>query len=188
MLGRFLPLVPPVAGSAEISTRHKRKCLPTCRLRKPRQRRLPPRAIGGILTARQTLGPFCSAGGDDVIPISVQLYTVRDLAAKDFPGTLKQVAAIGYKSVELAGYGNLKSAAEAKKALDDAGLSVAGAHAPIEVLEKDVEKVMDESELLGNKLIICPWMPEGRRKDAEGWKSAAKSLNQVGRACHERGI
>ena len=52
-----------------------------------------------------------------MIPIAVQLYTVRDLAAKDFPGTLKEVARIGYKSVELAGYGNLKTVAEAKKAL-----------------------------------------------------------------------
>jgi sugar phosphate isomerase/epimerase len=123
-----------------------------------------------------------------VIPISVQLYTVRDLTAKDFPGTLKQVAAIGYKSVEMAGYGNLKTAAEAKKALDDAGLSVAGTHAPIEQLEKEVERIMDENDTLGSKLIICPWMPEARRKDAEGWKAVAKSLNQAGRACHERGV
>ena len=123
-----------------------------------------------------------------MIPISVQLYTVRDLIAKDFAGTVKQVAAIGYKSVEMAGYGNLKSAAEAKTALDDAGLTVAGTHAPIEVLEKEVGRVMDENEALGSKLIICPWMPEARRKDADGWKSAARSLNQAGRACHERGI
>lgn len=123
-----------------------------------------------------------------MIPISVQLYTVREPAGKDFPGTLREVARIGYRSVELAGYGNLKTAAEAKKALDNAGLSVAGAHAPIEALEKDIARVMDENETLGSKLIICPWMPEARRKDAAGWKSAAKALNQIGRACHERGI
>jgi sugar phosphate isomerase/epimerase len=123
-----------------------------------------------------------------MIPISVQLYTVRDLTAKDFAGTMKQVAALGYKQVELAGYGNLKTAAEAKKALDDAGLAVSGAHAPIEQLEKDVDKVLDENEQLGSKLLICPWMPEARRKDADGWKQVAKSLNQIGRAAHERGI
>lgn len=123
-----------------------------------------------------------------MIPISVQLYTVRDAAGKDFVGTLKEVAKIGYPSVELAGYGNLKTAAEAKKALDDAGLRVDGAHAPIEALEKDIERVMDENETVGSKLIICPFMPEARRKDAEGWKSVAKVLNQAGRACHERGI
>jgi sugar phosphate isomerase/epimerase len=123
-----------------------------------------------------------------MIPISVQLYTVRDLTASDFAGTLKQIAKIGYTEVELAGYGNLKTAAEAKKALDDAGLTVSGAHAPIDVLETDVERVMDENELLGSKLIICPWMPEDRRKDAAGWKAVARSLNQIGRALHERGI
>ena len=75
-----------------------------------------------------------------MIPISVQLYTVRDAASKDFPGTLKKVAAIGYKSVELAGYGNLKTAAEARKALDDAGLTVAGAHATLEQLTSSVDR------------------------------------------------
>jgi sugar phosphate isomerase/epimerase len=123
-----------------------------------------------------------------VIPISVQLYTVRDRTAKDFAAAVRQVAAIGYTSVEMAGYGNLKSAAEAKKALDDAGLSVAGTHASIEQLEKDIATVLDENDTLGSKLIICPFMPEARRKDAEGWKAVARSLNQAGRACHERGV
>jgi sugar phosphate isomerase/epimerase len=123
-----------------------------------------------------------------MIPISVQLYTVRDLTAKDFAGTMKQVAQIGYKEVELAGFGNLKTAAEARKALDDAGLKVSGAHAPIDQLEKDVQKVMDDSETLGNKLIICPFLPEARRKDAAGWKEFAGSLNKIARACHERGF
>src|SRR4051812_20426964 len=107
------------------------------------------------------------------IPISLQLYTVRDLTAKDFAGTVKKVAGIGYRAVEMAGYGNLKSAAEVKKALDDAGLKVSGAHAPIEQLESDLNKVLDESDALGNKNVICPWMPEARRKDAAGWKQTA---------------
>src|SRR5215217_2216637 len=92
------------------------------------------------------------------LPLSVQLYTVRDLTAKDFAGTMKELAKIGYENVELAGYGNLKTAADAKKALDDAGLKVSGAHAPLDQLEKDVEKVLDETELLGNKNLICPWL------------------------------
>ena len=123
-----------------------------------------------------------------MIPISVQLYTVRDLTTRDFAAAVKQVAAIGYQTVEMAGYGNLKSAAEAKKALDDAGLTVAGTHAPIEALEKEIAKVLDDNDALGSKLIICPWMPEARRKDADGWKTVAKSLNTAGRACHERGV
>src|SRR5215211_5717985 len=101
-----------------------------------------------------------------MIPISLQLYTVRDLAAKDFAGTLREVARIGYKAVELAGYGNLKTAKEAKKALDDAGLTVSGAHARLEMLEKELNQVLDDAETLGNGIVICPWLPEDRRKDA----------------------
>ncbi len=36
-------------------------------------------------------------------PIGLQLYTVRDAAAKDLPGTLRAIADIGYREVELAG-------------------------------------------------------------------------------------
>src|SRR4029077_20868307 len=90
------------------------------------------------------------------LPISVQLYTVRDLTATDFAGTMKQVASIGYRAVELAGFGNLKTAADARKALDDAGLKVSGSHAPIERLEKELGKELDENEALGKKKVICP--------------------------------
>jgi sugar phosphate isomerase/epimerase len=124
----------------------------------------------------------------DMLGISVQLYTVRDLTAADFSGTVKQVAKIGYTAVEMAGYGSAKTAAEARKALDDAGLKVSGAHAPIEALEADVGNVMDDSQTLGNRTIICPWMPENRRRDAAGWKQVASSLNRIGRACRERGF
>ena len=36
--------------------------------------------------------------------VGVQLYTVRDLIAKDAKGTIKQVAALGYSEVENFGY------------------------------------------------------------------------------------
>ncbi|MEO6435205.1 MAG: sugar phosphate isomerase/epimerase [Tepidisphaeraceae bacterium] len=123
-----------------------------------------------------------------MIPISVQLYTVRDLISQDFAATVKQVAAIGYPTVEMAGYGNLKNAKEARKALDDAGLKAVGTHASIEELEGKLEKILDEAETLGATNLVCPFMPDARRKDADGWKQVAKSFNSVGRACHERGI
>ena len=51
--------------------------------------------------------------------ISLQLYTIREHASRDFADALQRVAAIGYRHVELAGYGNLKSAADVKKACAD---------------------------------------------------------------------
>src|SRR5688572_17248746 len=116
------------------------------------------------------------------IPVSVQLYTVRDLIAKDFARTVKKVAEVGYTQVEMAGYGNLKTVQEAKKALDDAGLKVSGSHAPIDVLEKELEKILDENEVMGSTNLICPWMPEPLRKDGAGWKACGQVLTKIGRA------
>ena len=39
--------------------------------------------------------------------LALQMYTVRAEAQADFVGTLRQVAAIGYPAVQLAGYGGL---------------------------------------------------------------------------------
>ena len=37
------------------------------------------------------------------IPIALQLYTLRNETARDFAGTLREVAKIGYAGVEFAG-------------------------------------------------------------------------------------
>jgi len=120
--------------------------------------------------------------------LAVQLYTVRDRAAGDFAGTCRDVAKIGFRAVELAGYGNLKTAGEAKRALDDAGLKVAGSHTSIEALESNATQVMDENEALGNRNIVISYMPEPRRKDAAGWKSVAASMSNIATKCNQRGF
>lgn len=122
------------------------------------------------------------------ISLAVQLYTVRDRCAQDFAGTCKLVAEIGYQAVEMAGYGNLKSASEAKKALDDTGLRVAGSHTSIEALETNSNQVMDENEALGNRNIVISYMPEPRRKDAAGWKNVAASMSAIAARCNQRGF
>ena len=53
--------------------------------------------------------------------IGLQLYSVREDLAKDYPGTLNHVAAIGYREVEAAGFYN-HSAMDVKKMMFDAGL------------------------------------------------------------------
>ena len=84
------------------------------------------------------------------LSLAVQLYTLRQEQAKDFAGTIRQVAEIGYSGVEMAGYGNLKTAREAKKALDDARLKVCGVHAAIEQLEA-TRKELFQSEYFGGQ-------------------------------------
>jgi sugar phosphate isomerase/epimerase len=122
--------------------------------------------------------------------IGVQLYTVRDLAAKDFPGTVKKVAELGYRYVELAGYGNLKTAQDVKKALDDAGLKAPSGHWAIDVLRKESElqRVMDEAQLLGMQHVVVPFLPAEMHKDADAWRHTAELINEIGSYFHGVGI
>ena len=118
---------------------------------------------------------------------ALQLYSVRDMTARDFAGTMKKVADIGYKLVETAGYGNLKTAKEAKKALDDAGLKAVSGHFAIDLLESKIEQVVEEAQTLGLEMVVCPFLPEDRRKDAAGYQATAKVLDKAGLALHQYG-
>jgi sugar phosphate isomerase/epimerase len=119
--------------------------------------------------------------------IAVQLYTLRDLTKTDFAGIVKQVAQIGYKGVELAGTGNLKTPQEVRKALDDAGLKVCGSHIGIDQLQKDLNKVLDDNDVIGNKAIVIPWIGEQYRS-AEGWAKLGKELAGFAQQAGKRGF
>ena len=121
------------------------------------------------------------------IPVALQLYTVRDELRKDFVGTVRAVAAMGYAGVELAGYGGL-SATELRHLLDDLGLRVAGDHVGLDRLEGQLDAVLDFSQEIGNAYVVCPSAPEARRRDAAGWRSLASALSAVGRTCEQRGL
>src|SRR5512140_3268172 len=54
------------------------------------------------------------------IPVGVQLYSVRELAAKDLPGVLEAIGKMGYKGVEFAGYYGWESKPKELRRLLDA--------------------------------------------------------------------
>jgi sugar phosphate isomerase/epimerase len=113
------------------------------------------------------------------VPVALQLYTVREDAARDFVGTLEQVAAIGYVGVELAGYGPL-APAELRAKLDELGLTVAGSHVALARLENELDAVIAECRILQCPNIVCPVLPAERRTE-EGFRALATSLNGIGR-------
>jgi hypothetical protein len=63
-------------------------------------------------------------------PIALQLYTLRDLLAQDFEGTMRKVSAMGYVGVETANmFGG--SPASAARLFRELGLTVSGAHSAL---------------------------------------------------------
>jgi sugar phosphate isomerase/epimerase len=121
-----------------------------------------------------------------IVPIAVQLYTLREETARDFAGTLKEVANIGYTGVELAGYAG-HTPFETRSFLDDNGLKAVGSHIAIERLEEDLDSVIDENLILGNGHIVVPYLAEDRRS-RQGFRRVADSLNQIGEKLRRVGL
>jgi sugar phosphate isomerase/epimerase len=119
--------------------------------------------------------------------IALQLYTVRRLMAIDLPGTLRAVAATGFRAVELAGLPET-SAAELARLLDGAGLRAVAAHEGIEHLRADASAVGDRLADLGCPRVIVPWMPEDDRRTVDDVRRFAAELGAFARTFAERGI
>ena len=119
--------------------------------------------------------------------IALQLYTVRDLAAADLPGTLRAVAAAGYRAVELAGLPET-APGELARLLDAAGLQVVAAHEGIEQLRADASVVAARVAEVGCPRVIVPWMPEQDRGTAADVRGFAAELNGFAGTFADRAI
>lgn len=111
--------------------------------------------------------------------VGLQLYTVRRLADKDLPGTLAQVATIGYKEVELAGLYN-RSAAEVHDLLAKNGLAAPSTHVPLSAIEGDSAKTFADAKTLGHQWITVPSLPQMKLDSVDDWKAVAKRFNAAG--------
>ncbi|MDD2362129.1 MAG: sugar phosphate isomerase/epimerase [Oscillospiraceae bacterium] len=90
-----------------------------------------------------------------IMKIALQLYSIHQEVERDFFGTLKKVAAMGYDGVEFAGYfGN--SAADVKKELDKLGLVSVGTHNMFDNPGTYKENLEFEKELNTCGLVV-PW-------------------------------
>lgn len=111
------------------------------------------------------------------ILIAVQLFTLRDAAAKDYIGTLKRVAEIGYDGVELAG--TPISPAEIRKTCADLGLAIPSMHVGYDEVVKDTDKTIKIALELGVKYLTCAALP-GFLRNANGYRRAAKQFSVAG--------
>ena len=79
---------------------------------------------------------------------------MRDELPKDYAGTLKKVAALGYREVEAAGYYG-HSAAGVKAAMADAGLRCVSAHYSMDLLSHTLDEIIAFHKVLGSSYILC---------------------------------
>lgn len=117
----------------------------------------------------------------------LQLYTVRDALDADLGGTLKRVADIGYREVELAGLPGVTARAM-HTSLQRHGLEAPSMHASYEQLRGDFASVLEEARVLGASCLVCPSIDAVERRTAGDWKKVCQTLNGIGRVARSHGL
>ena len=133
--------------------------------------------------------------------LGLQLYSVRDDMKKDPLGTLKQLAAMGYKNVEHANYVDRKfygySATEFKKVLDDLGLQMRSGHTAMsdkhwDNATKDFtdswKQTVEDAATVGQRYVITPSFDESLRKNYDSLISLLDKFNKSGELCKKSGL
>ncbi|MFD0712180.1 sugar phosphate isomerase/epimerase family protein [Paenibacillus sp. GCM10027626] len=124
--------------------------------------------------------------------IGLQLYTLRDQTEKDFLGTIRKVAEMGYQAVEFAGYFDTP-ASELKALLEELGLEAPSAHVGLnfnepERIEADLAKQIEYAKEIGLQYIVTPWAPLPEEPTMEDVKHLAGILEAAGKQVTAAGL
>jgi sugar phosphate isomerase/epimerase len=118
----------------------------------------------------------------------LQLYNVRDELFKDFDGTLREVARIGYKYVELAlAQATGKTASQFRNALEKAGLTAISAHVPFRNMTNDPDNAINYHIDIGCKYIVIPALSNEDRSTGNNYEEVKKEIADLGEIVRKKG-
>jgi len=119
-------------------------------------------------------------------PISVQLYTLREQTAVDFPAVLARLSAKGYVGVELAGLSGL-SAGQLTSALSVAGIGLSSAHVALTV-DGGFDAALDLHQSLGCDTVVIPSLPHDAFSNFDAIRAGADRVNAAAESTRPRGV
>lgn len=145
--------------------------------------------------------------------VGIQLFSVPKALDADFAGTIKMLAGIGYKEVEMYGpytfstqaaqdrwaavtpslgfkgsgfFGH--TAAEVKDIMSSNGMSVPSLHTDLDTLQNAIDKLAEAAHTLGSTYVVLPAIPEEKRKTLDDYKKIAEAFNSIGENAKKAGI
>jgi sugar phosphate isomerase/epimerase len=131
-------------------------------------------------------------------PIGCQTWPVREMIAKDFPGTLKELAGSGFKTIELcspvgyadSGFAGLAkyTGAELRGILHDAGLTCISSHFNIKELRENQAARIAWAKDVGLTQMMVPSLDGPRNPTMDDVKRAADEYNRMGEQAAAAGI
>ncbi len=163
-------------------------------------------SAGSAVALGAFAGATLAAAQQRAIPrIGLQLFTVPLLLEKDLEAGLRQIAAIGYKELELFGpypYSSAsaherwravvpqlnftqsgffgRTAQQFKTLLDANGLSAPSIHIDLETLQQRLSETADVAQLLGHRHVGISSLPAEMRGTADDYRRAADLFNELG--------
>ncbi len=121
-------------------------------------------------------------------PFGFQVWPVKDKLAKDFSGTMKLMAGMGYEQVEMCyppgyskyGFGPLvgMKATDMRRMINDSGLQCPSCHFIIGDLTDNLDKSLEFAHELGLTQMICPGLDVPGKAVSE-YKAAAEKFNTI---------
>jgi sugar phosphate isomerase/epimerase len=137
----------------------------------------------------------CAATGRSVISprrrlrrVGIQLYSLRDDAKRDLERTLADIAAIGYRDIELlASMNNFgMPPSRLRQVLDRLGLRAPSTHVDARAFD-DLDRQLDDAQILGHQYVVLASLP-GSERSLDDYRHWADRLNEAGRRARARGM
>lgn len=122
----------------------------------------------------------------NVPPISVQLYSLREEAAKDFEGVLRRLGDIGFVGVEVAGFHDLTPKQYAA-IVEESGLVTSSAHLT-DLSPDGMNAALDDLQEIGCDVAVCAFLPPEKFVDLDAIKACADALNAANDIARSRGV
>lgn len=119
--------------------------------------------------------------------VGIQLYGVRNAMERDFEGTLKALADMGYEYVEFAGYYG-HTAEEIKAILDKYGLKCISAHQALDFYDEDPDAAAEFLKAFGVKYSVIPWYGKEKLAGTDEWEASAARFKKVGAVLKAHGM
>jgi len=129
------------------------------------------------------------------LPVGFQIWTINKDLQNDFAGTLKKMADMGYKTVEMCsppGYG-FKSlmdmkALEMKKIVEETGLKLESTHYNMGELRNNLAERIAFASESGQKQMVCSSFGLPQKSTMNDWMKACDEINTMGMKSKESGI
>ena len=122
-----------------------------------------------------------------MLPVALQLFSIRESMEKDTRAALGDVADMGYRGVELCGFGGLEPK-EFKNVCDGLGLEAVSAHIGPGGAVDDTDKIIDELCTVGAKYAAIAYLDADKRPGGENFESYFKNLGAAAKKFRKAGI